>query len=463
MNLRTAARGSVQTEGGKAMRTIEAATCRTGVASGRRALAVGGVLLLALLVAPACDLSVTNPGPVQDQFLDDPKAFAGIVNGMGRAYSGVLGVDGMGAIVKFTACVTRELFPSGNLLDHGCDIREEEGLLLPSMRAAPWNNAHNARFVAEDGIRRMEEVLGAAADADVNVARALLWAGFSNRLLGENMCQAVFDGGSPQPSSEHFERAEAQFTRAIAIATTIGSTQDALRLAAIAGRASVRVGLGDWAGAVSDAGSVPRSFKFQVQYENITVTTYNMLVWAKASSPFRSLSVWNTPFLQYYTDSNDPRTPWVYNPARPFGELNRPCCGQVPFYAQTKYNNVTDPINVVTGREMLLIRAEAFLRNGQLAEAMGFINDSLRATVGVAPWTATTLAEGWTRLKRERGIELWLEGRRLGDLRRWDAEGTPGDLDPLEDASNAATYLSPNRSLCFPIPQSEIDTNPNVG
>lgn len=37
-----------------------------------------------------------------------------------------------------------------------------------------------------------------------------------------------------------------------------------------------------------------------------------------------------------------------------------------------------------------------------------------------------TLAEAWTALKRERGIELWLESRRLNDYRRWVALNRPG-------------------------------------
>jgi starch-binding outer membrane protein, SusD/RagB family len=54
-------------------------------------------------------------------------------------------------------------------------------------------------------------------------------------------------------------------------------------------------------------------------------------------------------------------------------------------------------------------------------------------------------------LKAERAIELWLEARRLWDLRRWLADGSPGEMPDMTD-----------RSTCFPVPDSEIDRNPNI-
>lgn len=157
----------------------------------------------------------------------------------------------------------------------------------------------------------------------------------------------------------------------------------------------------------------------------------------------------------------DPRTPWTTDPKNPFGELARPCCGRVPFLKQLKYTKVDDPMDIADGREMLLIRAEALLREGKWPDAMQIIN-GLRADVGVAPWEANSVEEAWSRLKRERGIELWLEGRRMNDLRRWKEEKTPGALHALEDASNPATFLDPDQDLCFPIPVDEAVTNPNV-
>lgn len=88
----------------------------------------------------------------------------------------------------------------------------------------------------------------------------------------------------------------------------------------------------------------------------------------------------------------------------------------------------------------------------------------LALAAGVPDATATNATEAWTALKRERAIVLWLEARRLGDLRRWAANGTPGALDALEMVSGDAPVGShlAQQDLCVPTPPSEQDTNPNV-
>jgi hypothetical protein len=109
---------------------------------------------------------------------------------------------------------------------------------------------------------------------------------------------------------------------------------------------------------------------------------------------------------------------------------------------------------------MRLIEAEAKLRSSDIAGAFTLIN-SVRTNAGASALTVpTAIDEAWRLLKRERGIELWLEARRLGDLRRWKADNTPGALDPLEVVGTAAHLTSQN--LCFPISRSERETNPNL-
>ena len=76
---------------------------------------------------------------------------------------------------------------------------------------------------------------------------------------------------------------------------------------------------------------------------------------------------------------------------------------------------------------------------------------------------AADAAAAWTFLKRERNIELWLEARRMGDLRRWKQNSTPGALDWPDFEAISELFQQNQPSDCFPIPDTERDTNPNLG
>jgi hypothetical protein len=196
---------------------------------------------LAAITLAGCD--VTNPGPVQDEFLDLAPAHQALVNGAGARF-----VQALGYIINHSSFAARELFPTGNCCGNPNQTPlQQAGRLIPEQSATYWSNGHQSRWIAEDAIRRFTG-LGAGKVSASIVAEAHLWAGYANRLLGENMCEAVFDGGAKQANVKYFERAEAAFTSAIATAPA-GN----LRTAAYAGRASVRLWLKNWTGAVSDA------------------------------------------------------------------------------------------------------------------------------------------------------------------------------------------------------------------
>jgi hypothetical protein len=88
-------------------------------------------------------------------------------------------------------------------------------------------------------------------------------------------------------------------------------------------------------------------------------------------------------------------------------------------------------MRLASGQEMVLIRAEVALRTGNWQEALTLVNSlrqGLRSNHNcsrIPLWTAANATEAWTALKRERGIELWLETRRLGDLWRWSRATFP--------------------------------------
>jgi hypothetical protein len=389
-----------------------------------RTLAVAAAALVS-----ACDFSVSNPGPIADEQLDIATAIPALVNGMSGDLSVALGTY-----------IDRGALASGELSHAGLFIPERnffEGTILPEYTNVDWGNMHTARWTAESGLVRMKTILGSTFDANVNTVRAYLYAGYANRLLGENVCSAVIDGGPAQSDTIHFVRAESLFTRAYTLATALNNTNYVN--AALGGRATVRAWQGNWTGAVADAALVPTAYVFNAVFS--TNTTRENLDIANQTITRSEATVFGTV---YANNNREPRATW--DTVRTGTAVTRGANGN-PVFRQTKYRTLAAPVALTKGTEMLLLRAEAALRGGDVAGAMTFINQE-RATFSLAALTATTTADAWTALQSERGYVLWLEGRRLWDLRRWLAEGRN-------------TFLQ-NRSKCMPPSANERASNPNL-
>lgn len=419
-----------------------------------------GILLLGGGLA-ACEFDVTNPGPAEDESLDEALAHQPLVTGTARMFA-----EALNTMAYTTAAISRELFPAGSTSSFGITLKQQRGMLAYDDEHVSWTDHQRARAMAEEGFERFQRVVG---DSEVMsygpAAEISLWGGFAARLLGENFCEASFDGGGIEPRTAFLERAEQLLSRAIEIGeqADLGDVVTAAR----GGRASVRANLGDWSGAMSDADQVPLDFVFQAEYNTLDQDQYNRIHFASANAPYRAHSTWNTVIEDYYLETGDPRTPWTSDPDVPHGDASVGGVGQVPWYNQLKYPERESNINVTSGREMALLRAEHELRTGDWQIALELINTLRERLVSdhdgepISLWTASNEDEVWTALKRERYIELWLEGRRMNDLRRWTEEGVPGEFSPLEIPS-ADSFLDENRSLCMPIPENERETNPNI-
>ena len=393
-------------------------------------------------VLAGCQLDVTNPGPIQAAALDDAKAIPGVVNGAGRDLAEALNW------VSYTGgAAAREIFPAGSTGSFGITPRQQAGTLADDDGNDWWNQSQRARWTSEQAVARIKSILGAAAGTNVSLAQALIWAGFANRLLGENFCDGVVDGGPKEPHTVYLERAEANFTEAIAVATALNNAN--LVSAATAARASVRLDRNNLTGAAADAATIASTFIYRMSYFTTDLDQYNRIFWASANQPYRAHTVWNTFYDTYRKQTRDPRVPFDSSLTVLVGDAAVGNLGRVRWYFQTKYAGQTSPINLVTGWEMRLIEAEAKLVAGDVPGAMTLVN-AHRVSLSLTPWTATNATEAWTALKRERGIELWLEARRLGDFRRWATLNRPGTSDDMT-----------GRDLCFSTPLSEKETNPN--
>jgi starch-binding outer membrane protein, SusD/RagB family len=398
----------------------------------------GAALVAAIgLVACSDTLSVTNPGPIPDASLQTAESVPSFVSGMSGDLSNALD-----ELVRITGIASDELAHGGSYTGEGLWYR---GIIRPEDVNDQWSLMQRARWVAETGITRIKAIPGYTYDTDPAAARANLLAGFANRLLGENVCKAVFDGGPIESDSVHFQRAQAYFTEAIRIAQA-KNVIDVLT-AAYGGRASVRAALGDWAGAVTDAQQVPASFVYNALFSTNSAREANSLV--QETYVRREFTVFNTQWAQVF---NDPRVPWdtIYTSAART-TVQKGQDGKTNFFRQRKYPDLGSDVPLVKGTEMLMLRAEAALRANDIPGAFTLINQQ-RAQYKLAALTAPTdITAAWQILEKEYGAVVWLEARRLWQLRRWTVDTGPAH----------SSFLA-GRATCIPISQQEMQSNPNA-
>ena len=477
-----------------------------------------GVIVAVLGAVAVSGCEVTNPGPVDDEYIALPASQSGLVNGSWERMTRLIGNDAYNL-----AMATREIFHGGQTGSYGHNAAQQAGSMANNNddweSSGNYPTAQQARWIAEEAIRQFEKRGDVGADM---MTKAYLAAGYANRYLGDYFCWGVIDSGPLVPGKHYWERAEGHFTSAIASAP-----DNASRHAAYAGRAQARLQLGNYQGAIDDAKQVPNDFSLDVELDfskGGNTSQRNHIFWAQADNPFRSWTTYHTFYHGYYADTGDPRVPWALftNPAARLclgglqgyaNKANAVFGGTVPgnggngveCFQQKKYVSQDDDIRVASGPEMRLIEAEAILRlnPGNWQQAMALINAvrvsnlSEKTQQALTPWVANNLDEAWTFLMRERGIELWIEGRRIADMRRWEpyireygtfaADGqtvldlpatTPGTLDWPDYASK---MVNPNsnlftttlrgraaiedqerpRELCYNISNTERQNNPN--
>lgn len=408
----------------------------------RRPVAVAIITAASALALGACSdmFTVHNPGPIEDIRLQTAEAIPGFVTGMSGDLSNAL--DEM---VRITGIASDELAHGGSYTGEGLWYR---GIIRPEDINDQWALMHRARWVAEAGIARMKTIPNFQYETDPLAQRANLLAGFANRLLGENVCRAVLDSTPALSDTVHFQRAEAYFTEALRIGVN-RARNDSLTTAAYAGRASVRAAMGNWTGAVADAALVPASFAYYAPFSTNSVRENNSLV--QETYVRREFTVYGTQWAQVF---GDPRVPWdtIYTSAAKTA-IQKGQDGKTNFFRQKKYVDLSADIPLAKGTEMLMLRAEAALRAGDVATAFTLINQQ-RAVKGMAALpTPATVAAAWPILEKEYGAVVWLEARRLWQLRRWNAT-------PVGDPSHSS-FLD-GRATCIPISLSEMQSNPNL-
>jgi len=430
---------------------------------------------VAAFASTGCDESifeVKNPGRILDDDLNTSRGVGSLVTGMSADFSA--GYDDLSFT---TARLSDEIVGSGSYFSTG---RYRRGLYDSEDSNPYWAEVQRARWVAEAGLIRMRDIEGYQFDGNAETARAYLFAGMANRWFGENFCQTVFsepyNDESPGPGGETdtgdaMER-DAAFRRAIplleaAVRNANSSGQSDVATAAQGGLAQVYLGLGDMQNAVANAAKVPTDFVFAAAYSSNSGRETSQ-IWNETHGR-HEISAWMT--LAGTVGAGDPRTPWTdcSDPSSGCPSGNG-ADGQTIHYRQEKYPTRDDDIPLVKGTEMRLIEAEAALAAGDLATAMAKVNE-MRAHHGLDPLESDgtigsitggdggganlTSMSGWDILDRERHLTLWLEGRRLWDLHRWNHPHLNGGGVVYEATVD-------RRASCMPIALDECQVNEKV-
>jgi len=112
------------------------------------------------------------------------------------------------------------------------------------------------------------------------------------------------------------------------------------------------------------------------------------------------------------------------------------------------YPQVTSPVSIIRNEGLLLMRAEANIRLGNLGAAQSDINVVRAVSGGLGP-VVLTAANAIDQLLYERQFSLWWEGHRWYDMRRYDRL----DELPVDNAGNPRAGVA----SIYPIPREETD------
>lgn len=280
------------------------------------------------------------------------------------------------------------------------------------------------------------------------IGQAAAYAGYSLVLLGEGMCTAAINLGPELQPADLFAEAKIRFDSAI-VAASAASDAATLNLATL-GRARTLLDLKDPANAEKDALKIPAGFvanmttdEVNLRRENFVYFQINQNSYSTVEPSARGLTINGAP---------DPRVA-VTNT----GRAGTTSGTQV--WTIDKYPALGTPMPIARYAEAQLIIADARLAANDLTGAAAAINAARATHAGLPQYSAAgqTADQVKTQLIEERRRELFAEGHRLGDLRRYGV--------PFQPASGTAypggggTY---GTQTCFPLPDVERINNPSI-
>ncbi len=409
-------------------------------------------------VLGGCDLlTVTNPGAITEEDLDDPARIPLIVHGvMGefqRAY---------GWYTLYSASFSGETTDTHTFAENR-DVQLREVTSFTGLLGTSYVRLQRTRAAGDEAASRIRALLGAEAESHLGLARSLAYSGYSLVLLAESHCSAPIDVSAAHTPEVLFGMAIERFEDAINVATNARNTSpvaaDSILNLARLGAARAALNRGEDARAVGFADQVPANFEFWVAFSDNSTPEHNQF-WNATRASASNAHLQPGPGFVELDDPRIPMSPELRQLQSPAGYVD--LRGHVPFrpYNYEGWGSVemieqdTD-IRFASGLEARYIVAEA---QGSTTETLTFVNQ--RRAVGGQPAVDLAGDALMAELRDQRRRDLYLTGHRMGDLRRYITDGT-GNFFPTGQWTfgGARQY---GTQTCWPIPNSELSSNPNL-
>jgi hypothetical protein len=348
-----------------------------------------------------------------------------------------------------------------------------------------------ARWLADSVAGRMRVIYGDSATRDLRLARTYAIAGYDLLLLAEGWCEAPISGGSatyaaPSSSVELFKMAEARFDSAVKIAaqskaangslTTAAGIRaalgaDSVRNLAYVGMARAALGRGDNVKAAASARSVTgmgttSNFEYRLYFNATTTLGLQNLFqdYLSGGGGVATSAISNTPFVGL----DDARVP---HPLTATGQpLAEPVTGG-NFVAPNSPPSFSSFDGTKTGADFTYaasIRLASLLEAQYIiAEAEGatptniaFVEGRRTAYPSTTAATPTTAANYLDNLIDQRRRDFFLDGHRMGDLRRYK-KFYGKDFYPT-GSYYGSTTVTFGTQMCWPLNVAEVTNNPLV-
>lgn len=428
----------------------------------RRRTAVAALAIVAGLAActpdsvlTVEDIDVATPGSLTT-IAALPVLRTGAIGDFAVAFDG-----GDDNVVTYTGLLADE-FINAETFPTRIEIDQRSIQPVNSSLEGVYRSIHRARASA----RRAADAYALLDPTNVARMEVLNLEAMTLIVLSEQYCNGVTIGdltpageaiyGDPLTGADLNQRAVTILDSVITLAgaSVVPAVVTQLNFARVAkGRALLNVN--NPVAATAAVAAVPTAFAYQLQHsENSGRQNNGIFLTGAINRRFSITTLEGVNGLAYRT-AGDPR---VVAP-RGTGTASTGFDGATALYLpSTKFPNRSASTTVAGGVEARLIQAEAQWRAADSTGALATLNALRTTVVGLAPLTAVNVDILFT----ERAYWMWLEGHRLGDLRRLVRQYNRG----VETVFPTGAYFKggvygPDAN--FPIPTAEGNSGNTLG